>query len=86
MNSTHDKGSCFSVNDSHAGLLAGVDNPAFDSTCFDHQEPGSGDQELDFDTSYENNTTDGDIRDEGDLHSEHNFSRNLLLKSFGDEV
>lgn len=92
-----------SVNDSHAGLLAGHDltshevtghdNLAFDATGMDNfLQVGvarAGDtKDVDFDTSYENNTTDGEAREDfddeftEDESQRQNFSRNMLLKSF----
>ena len=95
----------FSVNDSHAGLLAGHDltshevtghdNLAFDATGMDNffQVDVVGEtKDVDFDTSYENNTTDGEAREDfddeftEDESQRQNFSRNMLLKSFRHKV
>lgn len=92
-----------SVNDSHAGLLAGHDltshevtghdNLAFDATGMDNflqvgVARAGETKDVDFDTSYENNTTDGEAREDfddeftEDESQRQNFSRNMLLKSF----
>jgi len=85
-----------SVNDSHAGLLGGLDNTGFNSTGFDNIGYEEGD--VDFDTSYENDDTDNredllddPIDDREDIlmdndNANPNISRDLLLKSFGEEV
>merc|ERR1719481_956978 len=87
-----------SVNDSHAGLLGGLDNTGFNSTGFDNIGYEEGD--VDFDTSYENDDTDNredllddPIDDREDIlmndndndndNANPNISRDLLLKSFG---
>ena len=88
------------MNDSHAGLLAGIDNPGFNSTCFDntgYDNNGYNDPDIDLDTSYENDTTEEqregvldeqiDTREQIlDKVEDQNISRNLLLRSIGDEV
>ena len=93
------------MNDSHAGLLAdltshevtGHDNLAFDATGMDNflqvGVAGAGEtKDVDFDTSYENNTTDGEAREDfddeftEDESQRQNFSRNMLLKSFRHKV
>jgi len=90
-----------SVNDSHAGLLAdhdltshevtGHDNLGFDATGMDNFHPVDvvgENKDVDFDTSYENNTSDGEAREDfedeftEDDSQRQNFSRNMLLKSF----
>ena len=49
-------------------------------------------KDVDFDTSYENNTTDGEAREDfddeftEDESQRQNFSRNMLLKSFRHKV
>jgi len=85
-----------SVNDSHAGLLGGMDNTGFNSTGFDNIGFEEGD--VDFDTSYENDDTDNrddllddpiDDREDILVNNEEanpNISRDFLLKSFGEEV
>ena len=80
------------MNDSNAGLLGGLDNPGFNSTETEYEAHGvnSYEPDVDFDTSYENDEDDGDVRDLEDetLQEEDgtNFSRNLLLKSFRNHV
>ena len=49
-------------------------------------------KDVDFDTSYENNTSDGEAREDfedeftEDDSQRQNFSRNMLLKSFRHKV
>ena len=84
------------MNDSHAGLLGGMDNTGFNSTGFNNIGFEEGD--VDFDTSYENDDTDNrddllddpiDDREDMLVNNEEanpNISRDFLLKSFGEEV
>ena len=83
------------MNDSHAGLLGGMDNTGFNSTGFDNIGFEEGDE--DFDTSYENDDTDNrdllddpiDDREDILVNNEEanpNISGDFLLKSFGEEV
>ena len=84
------------MNDSHAGLLGGMDNTGFNSTGFNNIGFEEGDE--DFDTSYENDDTDNrddllddpiDDREDILVNNEEanpNISRDFLLKSFGEEV
>ena len=74
-----------SINDSNAGLLGGLDNPGFNSTEYEEHQDGY-DPDNDFDTSYENDEEESDKVLEKVTEAEANFSRNMLLKSFGEEV
>ena len=77
----------------HELTSLGIDNLAFDTAVLDNfNQPGGEGREVDSDSSYENNTTDGEAREDfddeftEDESQRQNFSRNLLLKSFRHKV